>query len=324
MKKILVVTIDVEPDCSPSWKYSDPLAFKGVSVGIAERLQPLFGEYDLVPTYLINNVVLEDPASTDVFRRLPGKYELGTHLHPEFIQPQRQYDNYAGKKGVANCCFYPPAIETEKIKNITDLFERNFGYRPTSFRAGRFSAGVNTMDSLVRLGYRVDTSVTPHVCWNDKTRERPVDFTQAPEQPYFMAENDITREDPNGRLLQVPVSIENRKRNALKELISAGGGLRHRIRKYKSVWLRPVFSTTTELIQLARQFSRDYAGREQLVLNMMFHNVEVLPGLSPYSKTESQATAYLKQLHRFFAFCRQEGFTSVGLSALPDIYRPQH
>ncbi|HEY4154452.1 MAG TPA: hypothetical protein VGM24_03475, partial [Puia sp.] len=132
MKKYLVITIDVEPDCSPTWHYADPLTFKGVSEGIAQILQPLFNKQGISPTYLVNNVVLEDESSVSCFLHLEGKFELGTHLHPEFILPDKKYENYAGKKGVANCCFYPPDIESEKIRNITLLFEKALGYKPTA------------------------------------------------------------------------------------------------------------------------------------------------------------------------------------------------
>src|SRR6185436_20824439 len=99
MNVYLVVTIDVEPDCTPTWQYSNPLKFRGVSVGIKERLQPLFNKYDITPTYLINNVVLEDPQSIKVLAGLEGKFELGTHLHPEFIEPEKTHADYAGKRG---------------------------------------------------------------------------------------------------------------------------------------------------------------------------------------------------------------------------------
>ena len=88
MKVYLVITIDVEPDCTPTWKYSSPLTFHGVTEGIQKRLQPLFNKYNIVPTYLINNVVLEDGQSTDTFLKLEGRFELGTHLHAEFIAPE--------------------------------------------------------------------------------------------------------------------------------------------------------------------------------------------------------------------------------------------
>jgi hypothetical protein len=321
MKIYLTVTIDVEPDCSPDWRYSDPLTFRGVSIGIAQRLHPLFGEYGMVPTYLVNNVVLEDAPSVAVLRGLPGDYELGTHLHPEFIAPDRKYDSYGGKKGAANLCFYPPRIESEKIGNITALFEKDFGYRPRSFRAGRYSAGPNTMKSLRAEGYLVDTSVTPHVRWDDSSREQAVDFSQAPEQPYFMSGGSVVREDPDGELLQVPISIALQKRNRWKELLVSGGGLIHPVRKHRPVWLRPHYSPVEQLIGIARQYIAAYGHLEVVVLNMMFHNVEVLPGLSPYTATEADCQEYMGQLRTFFTFCRQENIIGTGLSKLYDVYR---
>ena len=134
---------------------------------------------------------------------------------------QKEYEDYAGKKGIANCCFYPEGIEFSKIQSITQLFTNAVGSAPTSFRAGRFSAGLNTIRSLEAQGYRVDTSVTPHVCWNDKSRERPVDYTHAPEQPYWMGKNNMSEDDGNGKILQVPVSIALMKRNPLREFLSS-------------------------------------------------------------------------------------------------------
>jgi hypothetical protein len=310
----------VEPDCSSTWHYSDPLGFKGVSEGIAQILQPLFNKYDIIPTYLINNVVLEDDRSVKTFLHLPGKYELGTHLHPEFIEPQKKYTDYAGKKGEANCCFYPPQIEFEKIKNITLLFENRFGFRPASFRAGRYSAGSNTMQSLANLGYLVDTSITPHLCWNDRTREKPVDFTGAPEQPYFMDEDDITKENAGGKILQVPISITLKKRPVLREFIVSGGGLIHTLRKHKPIWLRPYYSSSDDMIELARLYLTTYQHRDKIVLNMMFHNVELLPGLSPYSQSEEQCKKYWEQLDVFFSFCKRENFAGISLSELRGVY----
>jgi len=321
MKKYLVVTVDVEPDASSNWHYSEPLDFKAVHIGIKERLQPLFDEWNIVPTYLINNIVLEDPSSVEVFRQLPGRYELGTHLHPEFIEPAKIYHVYAGKKGQASCCFCPPEIEFEKIKNITNLFQKDFGYQPTAFRAGRYSAGANTVRSLAELGYLVDTSLTPHLCWDDKSMECSLDFRNAPEQPYWTSEKDIVQEDPHGKLLEVPISIGMFSRNVLREFVVSLGGVRHDFRKYRPIWLRPYYSTADQMKKIARQYSLTYENKDQLVLNMMFHNVELLPGLSPYTKTESECGRYRDQLRHFFSFCVQENYSSVGLSELHHLYR---
>jgi hypothetical protein len=321
MKKFLVITIDVEPDCTPTWHYADPMSFMGISIGIARRLQPLFNIHQVAPTYLINNVVLEDEGSLQIFRELQGKFELGTHLHPEFINPEKRFEYYGGKKAEGNSCFFPPEVEFEKIKNITELFVKGFGRRPASFRAGRYSGGPNTMKSLRDLGYKVDTSVTPHMIWDDRSREKPVDFRNAPEQPYFMSLENITEKNEKSDLLQVPVSIISKKRNLLRELIVSGNGLIHPVRKNKTIWLRPFYSSTKELIGIAKQYMKAYRNQQNLVLNMMFHNVEVLPGLSPYCQTEKECGEYLKQLEDFFSFCKGEDIQPVTLIELYDEFK---
>lgn len=321
MKRYLVVTIDVEPDSSAKWQYSNPLSFTGVTDGIGKKLQPLFEEHNVVPTYLINNVVLEDKESVSFFNQMDGQFELGTHLHPEFIEPEKEFYDYAGKSGRANCCFYAPAIEREKIKNITTLFENSFGYKPTVFRAGRYSAGPNTIQSLADLGYKIDTSVSPHICWNDNTRKHPVDFTHAFEQPYFIKEGSILQEDKKGRVLEVPISIGLTKRNRAIEFLSSMSGLRHPIRQHKSVWLRPYYSSVRQMKHLVNSFSQSYQQKEIIVFNMMFHNVEVMPGLNPYTSTETQCKRYLHQLRQFFSFCNDNDIQGICLSDLYDAFR---
>jgi hypothetical protein len=321
MNKFLVITIDVEPDCSPNWKYSNPLTFNGVHEGIANRLQPIFNKFEITPTYLINNVVLEDSSSIQTFKNLNGKYELGTHLHPEFIEPLKTESDYAGKKGVANSCFYSPEIEFEKIKNITELFKSCFNFQPLSFRAGRFSAGSNTLKSLAKLNYKVDTSVTPNVIWDDHTRERAVDFRNAPTQPYLTDMDDITKENESSALLEVPVSIARQKLSLSGYLKYVFNNKRIPFRGSKPVWLRPKFSGTDMFRYVVEQMNNEYTSRKNIVYNMMFHNVEVMPGLSPYSLTEHDCKNYIQSLEWFFTYCSQNNIQSVSLSALYDVFK---
>lgn len=321
MKKFITLTIDVEPDCTPTWRYSDPLTFRGVEQGIGQRLHPLFRKHQIVPTYLINNVVLEDDKSVEVLRSLPGQFELGTHLHPEFIEPEKEFVDYAGKKGEGNCCFLPPEIEYKKIENITRLFETRFDHQPVSFRAGRFSAGASTIASLEKCGYKVDTSVTPHVKWNDKTRAEAVDFSDAPEQPYLIEPGTILGQSEKGRLLQVPVSITTAKASLWNELKRTHLGMRDSIRNWKPVWLRPVYSDLKEMMNLVETYTRKYSDREVMVFNMMFHNVEAMPALSPYTKTEEDCKRYLQLLENFFIYCAEKNITGIKLGDLYDLFK---
>jgi hypothetical protein len=321
MKRFLAISIDVEPDCTKNWQYSNPLSFTGVDKGIKSILHPLFQEANMTPTYLINNVVLENTSCVEIFKELKGSFELGTHLHPEFIEPDKLFSDYSGKSGKANCCFYPAPIESEKIKNITDLFIRSFGYKPTSFRAGRFSAGVNTISSLKKLGYKVDSSVTPHISWSDKTREKPVDFTAAPELPYFIKENSILETDIKSEILEIPVTIGLMQRNPYREIISSIAGFRHVYRKEKITWLRPFYSSFYEMKRLIEDYSKRFQNNNSIVFNMMFHNVEVLPGLSPYTSSKSDCKKYIKSLADFLKYCNKESIKGLGLTEVYDELR---
>jgi hypothetical protein len=302
----LVVTIDTEPDCTTSWHFSNPLTFKGVFTGIREIIQPLCIKYNIIPTYLLNNVVMEDPQSVDVLKNLDGQYELGTHLHPEFIEPQKTVFNYAGVKASANCCSYPSDIEFAKIAGITQLFINQFGFSPTSFRAGRWSAGQNTYKTLIGLGYKVDTSTSPHIIWKDKYREHTVDYSSAPEQPYVI----------NRQLLEVPVSIV--KRYSVKQIVKKMFGMDSDGKRI--IWLRPSNYNYHDFRIVYNTFKTKYTEQGIIVLNMMFHNIEVIPALSPYTKTESDCMRYLYNLERFFIFCSKSGIVSLGLSSLYDKY----
>lgn len=293
------VTIDVEPDCTSNWVYSDPLTFTGVQKGVKTILQPLFNKYNIAPTYLINNVVLEDKESINIFKSLEGRFELGTHLHPEFIEPQKLYENYAGKKGEANCCFLPPFIESKKLQNITQLFLDQFGYRPASFRAGRFSAGSNTIKSLAELDYRVDTSVTPGILWNDKTREGIVDYSKQATAPYWVNAKSFPGSSTEKSILEIPVTIGEIKKYFIRSSVQ---------------WLRPYYSTTSEMVRLSKKIISCANQRQPIILNMMFHNVEVMPGLSPYSTNVASANRLLKQVENYLKWINASKIVPVTLS----------
>jgi hypothetical protein len=296
-----VITIDVEPDCTPTWHYSNPLSFEGVARGIVRILQPLFREYGAVPTYLVNNVVLEDERSVDLLGTLEGRCELGAHLHPEFIEPGKVFSSYAGRKAEMNLNTLSELDQYEKTRSITELFAARFHAPPVSFRAGRFSANAGTIRSLLKLGYRVDTSVTPHVRWDDPTREIPVDFRHAPTQPYFVSPRDILVPEVGGGILEVPVSIAPVRR----------------LFRTRLSWLRPHLSSAAEMLRVVRATRRGVPKETDVILNVMFHNVEVLPRLSPYCQTPGECRRYLNSLRVLFETLARDG---VEFLCLKDLY----
>lgn len=205
MSLIINVTIDVEPDSGYTWEYAAPLSFKGVYEGIGIHLSKLFEKYSVKPTYLINNVVLQY-ADLSVFDSIQKYCELGSHLHHEFLEPQAIYNSPQGQTSLACQCYLTPTLEFEKLKTLTDMFFSKFGFKPNSFRAGRFAANSSTLQSLIRLGYKIDSSVTSGIRWLDETIPKAIDFRFAPRQPYFPSVKNINNKG-NMSILEIPVSV---------------------------------------------------------------------------------------------------------------------
>ncbi len=286
MKRWFCVTIDVEPDCSVKWQRSDPLAFVNIEMGIAKILHPLFEECGVRPTYLISPEVLKHHQSVEILKALKN-CELGTHLHSEYIGPELKYENPAGTQSSQFPCNLPDESEFAKIKSITELFNECFGYHPKSYRAARFGADSDTLKWLVKLDYKVDTSVTPHINWQSKGGP---DFRDYPVQPYWIE---------NGKLLEVPVTIEKKRLWLLPDKWFC----------YK--WLRPSIMTCFEMKRLIDKFTPK--NQTPVVLNMMFHSMETIPKASPYVRTKMGRKRFLKKLKNIFEYLQNLNFESKTL-----------
>ena len=114
------------------------------------------------------------------------------------------------------------------------------------------------------------------------------------------------------QLWEVPVTIRPR---AWSRLPVIG-------RRFEAQWLRPTRGTAARLIALARAEIRDASRRwprRPVVLNAMFHNVEIVPGASPYAQTEAAAQGILARLTALLGFAEGGGIRVVGLSDVPGL-----
>jgi peptidoglycan/xylan/chitin deacetylase (PgdA/CDA1 family) len=304
-RAFLCVTIDCECDKGPAWRTRKPLTFDGVHEGIAERLHPLFRRFGAKPTYLLSPELLRDARCVERFASLEG-CELGTHLHGELAEPD------AFEPDVTNAVQrdYPESVERAKISWLTGAFRAAFGRPPSSFRAGRFGLGPNTVSILQDLGYSVESSVTPHLDWSHVSPG--LSFIGSPTQPYHPDVKDPARPG-SAALLEVPVTIRPR---ALSRLPVVGKYVEPR-------WLRPTKTSGHALVTLARETIDD--GRRTrperpIVLNAMFHNVEVVAGTSPYAATDEAARRIVDRLAALLDHARRESIACVGLSDLAELF----
>lgn len=302
----LCVSIDTESDKGHGWLCKRPMAFEGVRDGVVKRLHPLFLEHGAKPTYLLSPEVMRDEASVEVFRKLESTSELGTHLHGEYAEPGA-YEPEITKEFQRD---YAPDVERQKLTYLTDLFIRAFGHQPLSFRAGRFGIGSETIGILESLGYTVESSVTPHMDWAS-AGAKGLSFLGSPSQPYRPDPLDAARPGTS-TLLEVPVTIRRR-------LLSMLPGLATRV---EPRWLRPTRGTASALVRVAEDEiaeARRAAPGRPVVLNAMFHNVEVVPGTSPYASNEREARGILDRLGALLAFAKRESISVIGLGDVPEV-----
>ena len=304
-RALLCVSIDCERDKGPAWRVRRPASFAGVEIGIRQRLDPLFRHYGVKPTYLVSPEVMRDARAAGTLAALPGSCELGTHLHAEYVDPACDDDAETTTFQAA----LPPELERSKLQALTELFARAFGRAPRSFRAGRFGIGRASLGILAELGYTVDSSVTPFVDWSGAGPGAP-SFENAPVGPYHPDPHDPSR--PGGSpLWEVPVTV---RPSAWRRVPGLARVTRQR-------WLRPSWGSAGALVRLARRVLAEATTSDgaPAVLNVMFHNIEVVAGASPYARTEDEAQAILRRLAALLAFARGAGVASVGLGDVPEV-----
>ncbi len=316
-RPILCVTIDCERDKGPHWRVQRPAAFRGIHEGIGARLAPLFRQYGVKPTYLLSPEVMRDDAAAACIAPLARDAELGTHLHAEYVGPNLDEDAESSTFQAA----LAPAIERAKLEALTSLYVHTFGTRPRSFRAGRFGIGGASLGILSDLGYTVDSSVTPLVDWSGAGPGAP-DFRHAPFNPYH-PDPHTPAATGNAPMWEIPLTIRPRFAPGLPIM------RRFLARHLRPRWLRPTWGSARALIDLARDVWKEAEGAAPArigtgraappIWNVMFHNVEVVAGASPYSATESQAQAILRRLADLLQFAHGAGARSVGLADLPEL-----
>ena len=316
-RPILCVTIDCERDKGPHWRVQRPAAFRGIHEGIGARLAPLFRQYGVKPTYLLSPEVMRDDAAAARMAQLARGADLGTHLHAEYVGPDLDEDAESSTFQAS----LAPAIERAKVEALTSLFVHTFGTRPRSFRAGRFGIGGASLEILADLGYTVDSSVTPFIDWSGAGPGAP-DFRQAPFIPYH-PDPHAPATTGQGPGWEIPVTIRPRLAHRLPVMS------RFFARRLRPRWLRPTWGSAPALIDLARDVwkeaelappARIGSGRAAPpIWNVMFHNVEVVAGASPYSASESRAQAIIGRLAQLLGFARAAGARSVGLADVPEL-----
>lgn len=310
MDNYLIISIDVEEDM-PNWTIEESVTIRNLD-GIP-RLQDLFDKYGVRPTYLLNYAFASNDKAVKYFREIGDRCEIGAHMHPWNTPPLTPEEATVNE--------YPSNLpyerQYEKLKTVTEALKEAFGKSPLSYRAGRFGFNDDTKDILMRLGYLVDSSVSPMISWEDDNGPSYLDYRA---RPFWMTDGD-------NRLLQVPVSI-GLSRN-IPEFLE---GIYLRIPKFTRIrgllsrdylnlldliWLYPSVNSEKEMVQLVEVMMKKSIN----VFNLFFHSSEIKAGESIYARTEEELNNYLRRLDMFLEYAvNKKGMKSVTLSEYREIY----
>jgi len=309
------ITIDTEED---SWGNFKSTNHRVENVKYLAALQELFDRYGAIPTYLVNYPVVNSPSAVKIIKNffINNRCDIGTHIHPWNTPPYTENRNDYNSM----LCNLPTQLIYDKLLNLHQQITKSFNIEPICFRAGRWAFNSSVAECLSKIGYRVDTSVTPFVNWQ---KDSGPDFRTAPSFHYLFNPENVTTPDNKGRLLEVPASVNFiqryrkfcfylREKIRNKSLLSHLRliGILHRLRLLNFYWLSPELSNGNEMVRLAKALVQ--SGHK--FLNMSFHSTSLFPGQSPFVKDRLDLKNFLNNIETFLKFAIEKNMTFLPLS----------
>jgi hypothetical protein len=310
----LVITIDTEED---NW---GQFASTGQTLENIERipyLQEMFDTYNVRPTYLITYPVAIDNKCIALLGTIEksARCEIGMHCHPWNTPPFEEALS-ARNSMLSNL---PHDLQHKKMNFLHNIIIKNFGIKPVSFRSGRWGYNQSVAENLIKLGYKVDTSITSYVDWQQYYGP---DFSDVSPQPFRFSHENIFEKASDGRLLEVPATVaylqQNFARcNALSKFLSRKLvcrlrfiGILDKLHLLNKVWLSPEMSDSKTMIKLAKCMMK----KKYKILNMFFHSTTLKAGLTDYVKSKDDETRFLINIKEFLVFAKNSGIESIKLS----------
>lgn len=295
MKKFFLITIDTEGDNLWGWKKGDEICTKNVNY--LSRFQKLCETYGFKPVWLSNYEMISDPAFVeficDVENRKVG--ELGMHLHAWNNPPEYNLETFYSE--APYLIEYPFNVMENKLSFLLSFVKEKTGITPISHRAGRWAMNDDYFDLLIKYGFKVDCSVTPHIDWSAHVGEtkgsRGANYSFSSEKPFW-----FNGYDGRKRLLEVPVTIRKTKNIIFPESFSIKNIAKslYKFIKRSPLWLRPTGRNLKEMLYIVRIVEKS----DDDYLMFMLHSSELMPGGSPNFKNEKEIEKLYKDIDVLF------------------------
>lgn len=281
-------------DAEEEFDWGKPLCRDSVSTRAIDSLPAAnqrFAERGIVPTYLVDYPVVDDPRSAEIIAAMAATdaCDVGTQLHPwvnpPFDEPMSVANSFVGN--------LPAALERAKLHRLGDRITEVTGKRPIVYRAGRYGIGPNTAALLVEAGYRIDASTRALYDYSDQGGP---DFSKHPIWPWWS----------RAGLLEVPLTSAytgacrrwpgmyrfSGMRGAL-----ASAGLLNRV---------PLTPEGTPLAE-ARDAIRQLLGDGTRLFSLSFHTPSVEIGHTPYVRDANDLRRFWQWWEGVFDLFEREG-----------------
>jgi hypothetical protein len=301
-----ILTVDTEEE----FDWSKPLDREKHSLNSIPRLakfQQFCESHGVAPIYLVDYPIANSPLAAEILKDAlkTGRAEIGIQLHPwvspPFEEAVNQYNSFAGN--------LPEKLEREKLLQLRDMIESNFGVVPQIYRAGRYGTGPNTARILSEAAVAIDTSVRTHF---DYSYAGGPNYRSHPDRPYWL--------DQTGGLLELPLTTvfwgPLRQMGSwlyprLWRLPQLRGAL-SRLRLLERIPLTPEGVTLDEALR-----GIDVAIDQGLpVLVFSFHSPSLAPGYSPYVRTEDDLDAFYDWWREVFATLARRKIAASSVSEI--------
>ncbi len=282
-----IVTVDTEEE----FDWSSPFARADHSLDSIPRLakfQQFCEGYGVVPVYLVDYPVVNDPRAAEVLGDAvaAGRAEIGVQLHP-WVNPPHDEEITVHNSFVGNL---PPELERAKFRQLRDAIERNFGVAPQIYRAGRYGVGPGTAQTLSQAGIAIDTSVRALF---DYSSQGGPNFRRHPLVPWWIDRRNGLMELPLTTVFWGLLRQQGRTLHPALWRTPRLRGLLARLGMLERIPLTPEGVAADEALKAI-----DIAIDDGLpLLVFSFHSPSLRPGHTPYVRDEDD-------LDRFYAWWR--------------------
>ena len=242
---------------------------------------------------------MDESEHIDMFRDLlsSGNCDLGTHLHPWCTRPMEEViDDFH-----SHAINLPIKLFEQKMSGLTEQFQSCFNVHPFSFRAGRWGINGEQLAVLAALGYSVDSSIRPFY------EDRYFSYTNAKTEPYWPSfKNCLNADNEQRSIMEIPASSGfNRFRFEFCEAVQQklSGPVVSRFRLIGLLWQLGIMRKVT--VTPEGNHWKDVCDcmdqcvyRGARVVNMFIHSSDLLPGGTPYVRSEKDKQVFMDSLAR--------------------------